>query len=225
MRRGGESFICEPLPGAGGGSFFTGKPQVEGLGRVFLMRNYRPGLAKWQTADPLGYPDGWNQLAYGVNSPLEGVDLLGAYWYYFSSGFRESCDDVVYLLGPGLPLDVDLKNLVQISGSLFQVVAQLLANNIQGDIMQVGLSDLYGLYSNAELNGLGSNPLEPSDSECLGKARGIVAGLDYSDLSIVNKELLSISYDADKDLPNLIKVNRMSATWLVHFMCWIREPE
>lgn len=80
----------EPLPGAGGGAFFTGKPQVEGLGYAFLYRNYRADLAKWQTADPLGYPDGWNQLAYGVNSPLEGVDLLGAAWdnkemvaYYF----------------------------------------------------------------------------------------------------------------------------------------------
>ena len=80
----------EPLPGADGGAFFTGKPQVDGLGYAFLYRNYRPDLAKWQTADPLGYPDGWNQLAYGVNSPLEGVDLLGAVWgnremvaYYF----------------------------------------------------------------------------------------------------------------------------------------------
>ena len=80
----------EPLPGAGGGAFFTGKPQVEGLGYAFLYRNYRPDLAKWQTADPFGYPDGWNRLAYGVNSPLEGVDLLGAAWgnremvaYYF----------------------------------------------------------------------------------------------------------------------------------------------
>ena len=70
--------------------FFTGKPQVEGLGRVFLYRNYRSDLAKWQTADPLGYPDGWNQLAYGVNSPLMGLDLFGARWdnidfvsYYF----------------------------------------------------------------------------------------------------------------------------------------------
>ena len=31
------------------------------------MRNYRAGLAKWQTADPMGYPDGWNQLAYCGN--------------------------------------------------------------------------------------------------------------------------------------------------------------
>ena len=78
-----SSFLPLPL-------FFTGKPQVEGLGRVFLYRNYRSDLAKWQTADPLGYPDGWNQLKYGVNSPLMGVDLRGASWgnmemvaYYF----------------------------------------------------------------------------------------------------------------------------------------------
>ena len=47
--------------------FFTGKPYVEGLGHAFLMRNYRASLSKWQTADPLGYPDGWNQLAYCGN--------------------------------------------------------------------------------------------------------------------------------------------------------------
>ena len=61
-------------------TFFTGKPQVDGLGHAFLFRNYRAGLAKWQTADPLGYPDGWNAMAYGINSPLSGIDLMGAAW-------------------------------------------------------------------------------------------------------------------------------------------------
>ena len=37
--------------------FFTGKPAVEGLGYAFLMRNYRASLGKWQTADPMGYPE------------------------------------------------------------------------------------------------------------------------------------------------------------------------
>ena len=68
----------EPLPGAGGGAFFTGKPQVEGLGYAFLYRNYRASLAKWQTADPLGYPDGWNRLAYCNNWVTGCVDLMGA---------------------------------------------------------------------------------------------------------------------------------------------------
>ena len=58
--------------------FFTGKPQVEGLGYAFLYRNYRADLAKWQTADPLGYPDGWNQLAYCGNRVLLCYDLKGA---------------------------------------------------------------------------------------------------------------------------------------------------
>ena len=57
--------------------FFTGKPEVEGLGRVFLYRNYRADLAKWQTADPLGYPDGWNQLAYCENRVTKCIDFLG----------------------------------------------------------------------------------------------------------------------------------------------------
>ncbi|MGN0847461.1 MAG: hypothetical protein ACI4RA_08780 [Kiritimatiellia bacterium] len=71
----------EPIDGSSAASsdFFTGKPQVAGLGRVFLFRNYRADLAKWQTADPLGYPDGWNQLAYCGNGVTGVVDFMGAY--------------------------------------------------------------------------------------------------------------------------------------------------
>ena len=58
-------------------TFFTGKLMVEGLGNTFLMRNYRAGLAKWQSADPMGYPDGWNQLAYCGNGVTSAVDLWG----------------------------------------------------------------------------------------------------------------------------------------------------
>ena len=58
-------------------NFFTGKPYVEGLGHAFLMRNSRAGLAKWQSADPMGYPDGWNQLAYCNNGVTSAVDLWG----------------------------------------------------------------------------------------------------------------------------------------------------
>ena len=59
-----------------GEGWFTGKPYIEGLGHTFLMRNYRAGLAKWQTADPIGYPDGWNQLAYCGNGVTSAVDAL-----------------------------------------------------------------------------------------------------------------------------------------------------
>ena len=58
-------------------NFFTGKPQVEGLGYTFLFRNYRPDQGKCQTADPLGYPDGWNNFAYVNNGVTMAIDWLG----------------------------------------------------------------------------------------------------------------------------------------------------
>ena len=66
-----------PTPTSNSHSFYTGKPHVPGLGYAFLMRNYRAGLAKWQTADPMGYPDGWNALAYCNNGVTGAVDLWG----------------------------------------------------------------------------------------------------------------------------------------------------
>jgi len=68
---GGSVVPCE--------NFFAGKPQVEGLGYTFLFRNYRSDLGKWQTADPLGYPDGWNNLAYCNNWVTSCYDWLGAW--------------------------------------------------------------------------------------------------------------------------------------------------
>jgi len=67
--------------GAGNNNaFFTGKPYVEGLGYAFMFRNYRSDLGKWQTADPLGYPDGWNNFAYGNNDIINGIDYQGTKW-------------------------------------------------------------------------------------------------------------------------------------------------
>ena len=58
-------------------NFFTGKPHVDGLGHAFLLRNYRADLGKWPTADPLGYPDGWNQMAYCRNGVTDLIDWMG----------------------------------------------------------------------------------------------------------------------------------------------------
>ena len=63
-------------------NFFTGKPQVEGLGYTFLFRNYRPDQGKWQTADPLGYPDGWNNFAYVNNEVTSAIDRFGTDIYH-----------------------------------------------------------------------------------------------------------------------------------------------
>ena len=58
-------------------TFFTGKPYVEDLGYIFLLRNYRADMGKWLSQDLIGYPDGWNDLAYCNNHILECVDYNG----------------------------------------------------------------------------------------------------------------------------------------------------
>ena len=90
----------EPLPGQGvgapsSGAFFTGKPSVPGLGYAFLLRSYRPDLAKWQTADPFGYPDGWNRLAYCNNGVTSAVDWLGG--KTFVANEKEYDDPVLHV--------------------------------------------------------------------------------------------------------------------------------
>ena len=89
-------------------TFFTGEPMVEGLGYAFLMRNYRAGLAKWQTADPIGYPDGWNQLAYCNNGVTSAVDLWGCYWVYKNLFYFKKIDFEPFVVIPGgLPISVN----------------------------------------------------------------------------------------------------------------------
>jgi len=58
-------------------AFFTGKPMIDELGYSFLFRDYNPNQGKWTTTDPLGYPDGWNNLAYVNNGVTVFVDWLG----------------------------------------------------------------------------------------------------------------------------------------------------
>ena len=68
-------------------ALFTGKPYIGELGYAFLFRNYRADQGKWQTTDPLGYPDGWNNLAYCNNLCLSCVDFLGCWTLVSDSGF------------------------------------------------------------------------------------------------------------------------------------------
>ena len=67
--------------------FFTGKPFVDELGYSFLFRNYSPEQGKWTSSDPMGYPDGWNNLAYVNNYILECFDFLGAWTLVYDSGY------------------------------------------------------------------------------------------------------------------------------------------
>ena len=60
-------------------AMYTGKPYIGELGYAFLFRNYRSDYGKWQTTDPIGYPDGWNNLAYVNNGCAYSYDMLGAW--------------------------------------------------------------------------------------------------------------------------------------------------
>ena len=60
-------------------AYFTGKPELPELGYAFLVRSYRADLGKWQTRDPLGYPDGWNAMAYCNCLFTVAVDSIGAF--------------------------------------------------------------------------------------------------------------------------------------------------
>jgi len=69
---------------SGTNTFFTGKPYVADLGYAFLFRNYRADVGKWQTQDPLGYPDGWNNFAYCGNDVISAIDPNGLWTISFS---------------------------------------------------------------------------------------------------------------------------------------------
>ncbi len=59
---------------------FSSKRTDEETGFVYFGRRYySPVLARWVTADPIGFDGGPNLYAYVLNSPLTRVDLYGLY--------------------------------------------------------------------------------------------------------------------------------------------------
>ena len=82
-------------------NFFTGKPEVDGLGYSFLFRNYRADLGKWQTTDPLGYPDGWNNLAYVNNGVTMNIDWMGGETIDCSLSFKAAATWIKNYSGQG----------------------------------------------------------------------------------------------------------------------------
>jgi len=66
-----------PLAGGSNAARFTGKPYDDDLGAyVFPFRNYRADEARWMSADPSGFPDGVNGVAY-MASPHTEIDPIG----------------------------------------------------------------------------------------------------------------------------------------------------
>ena len=117
-------------------TFFTGKPYVAGLGHAFFFRNYRAGLVKWQTADPLGYPDGWNRLAYGMNRPCDGFDLCGGAW--------STADFVLYYYEPWKSRDIDTDD-IGYTEAIWSVIANIVNPRLNQQITNEVLLRLFDI--------------------------------------------------------------------------------
>jgi len=94
-------------------AMYTGKPYIGELGFTFLFRNYRSDYGKWQTTDPLGYPDGWNNLAYVNNRVIIDIDFMGREAKYASNSAYISiklCDGTIH--GNYISTEQDFDNLL-----------------------------------------------------------------------------------------------------------------
>ena len=90
-------------------AFFTGKPMIDELGYSFLFRDYNPNQGKWTTTDPLGYPDGWNNLAYVNNGVSMNSDFLGlsSGYYYYYNGYYHYSYDANYFVGGSVKSEIN----------------------------------------------------------------------------------------------------------------------
>jgi RHS repeat-associated protein len=137
-------------------NLFTGKPRIGGLGYAFLFRNYRPNLGKWQTQDPLGYPDGWNDLVYVNNHVISSIDWQGAseieniydLWNGFFFGkflltFNDSYDNPQHT-NPSFtiygPSSVTLGLVVQFGGYSFGIGAVLSISNLTKSLVSTSIT-------------------------------------------------------------------------------------
>ena len=94
----GDSFTASEVTAFGRAknpAFYTGKPHISGLGYNFLHRNYRADLNKWQTADPIGYPDGYNNYAYVNNRFINCFDIFGCDGTYEKKSTCNLCNAVI----------------------------------------------------------------------------------------------------------------------------------
>ena len=74
-------------------AFFTGKPMIDELGYSFFFRDYNPNQGKWTTSDPIGYPDGWNNLAYCNNEVISSIDIRGTCMLHPESNILIPCSN------------------------------------------------------------------------------------------------------------------------------------
>ncbi len=147
-------------------AFFTGKPMIDELGYSFLFRDYNPNQGKWTTTDPLGYPDGWNNLAYCGNHSNMAIDTDGALWSWATGVVGAGLSVAGYVVS-SLLTESDITTTGITSAAAGGFVAGALAGGMIGDPSAATISTLMlaGATSSAAgqlVNNAVSTTLDPN---------------------------------------------------------------
>ena len=147
-------------------AFFTGKPMIDELGFTFFFRDYNPNQGKWTTSDPLGYPDGWNNLAYCGNHSNMAIDTDGALWSWATGVVGAGLSVAGYVVS-SLWTESDITTVGIVSAAAGGFVAGALAGGMIGDPSAATISTLMlaGATSSAAgqlVNNAVSTTLDPN---------------------------------------------------------------
>jgi hypothetical protein len=177
------------------------------------MRNYRAGLAKWQTADPMGYPDGWNQLAYCGNGVTECVDLLGAItehnvsfgWYYEWQGFSIAYNPLLWsfdLPFPRLPV------------KFWNELAKYIGSYIRGELSD--FTPLYEAFLVVEKVDIVSNVRHPAEQKAMLWFDNVIS-VEVTDVELLKVEefKMDVIKNANGDV-YYVQFEKVKALYLVH---------
>ena len=193
-------------------NFFTGKPYVEGLGHAFLMRNYRAGLAKWQSADPMGYPDGWNQLAYCNNGVTSAVDLWGCEWLEANIHYLQKYDQFV-VIPEGLPIDAGSIS-IGFWASVWNWICGVASETLVDYAQEIAwpLWERYKYYGSKEGSVMEDLTLE--------EAKSVARDRGYDGWEIVRIEFSTAYSDAEK-IGNAIQIYNFDVLWNIVLRKWV----
>ena len=198
-----------PRPSGSSGqsrSFFTGKPHVEGLGHAFLLRAYRPDLGKWLVADPLGYPDGWNQLAYCNNRVMEAIDWLGM-WEYITLSFDQLMVFSPCVVIPEVQSTFDIMGVPK---DIFTKIMRKILDRIRLEDTELTSIKKY-LYSQANLGAYTLSP--PTEAQVEARLRQM--GIRFSSCRIVRSSIIDFALDATQRSSGGVIVDSGVETWRV----------
>ena len=160
-------------------AFFTGKPMIDELGYSFLFRDYNPNQGKWTTSDPLGYPDGWNNLAYCNNGVTSALDLWGCKKKIVGITWNDHWEWRVHLApGSGLANQTWIKTYDHLWDSLEVTIDyDIVIDN--WNLVNIVVKSISSEYTgNASIVGSATIPIPSGGGSSLTLSRNFVIGWD-----------------------------------------------